>query len=135
MVAWPLLPWMTSSAAIVASPLLPSSSLAQQKRVMSDQVHGAGYSESEVETSAAALELETPVVALELEMDVAPLELDTDMTPPPPQIGDERGSSRIGDGDGCVLRNIEAGAVFGLLAVVKAKAIVDGSTLIQVHLH
>jgi hypothetical protein len=81
MVALPLLPWMTSSATTVASPLLPSSSLARQKRVTSNQVHGAGYSESEVETSAAMLELETTMAALELETDVAPLELDTDMTP------------------------------------------------------
>jgi hypothetical protein len=43
----------------------------------SDQVQGSGYSESEVETDAAALQMETFVTALELEMDAAGLELET----------------------------------------------------------
>jgi hypothetical protein len=38
---------------------------------MSDQVHGTGYSMSEVETDMTALELVTNVVALELEIDTA----------------------------------------------------------------
>jgi hypothetical protein len=78
MVAWPLLPWMTYFAAVVASPLLPSSSLAQQKRDVSDQVQGAGYSKSEVETSMTPLKLETSTAALELETSAASLELETD---------------------------------------------------------
>jgi hypothetical protein len=45
----------------------------------SDQVQGVGYSESEVEINAAALELKTDVDALELEKDVATLELETEM--------------------------------------------------------
>jgi hypothetical protein len=81
MVAWPLLPWTTSSTAVVASPLLPSSSLAQQKRVMSDQVQEARYFESDVETFAATLELETSSAALELETNTTPLELETDLAP------------------------------------------------------
>jgi hypothetical protein len=36
---------------------------------MSDQVQGAGYSESKVEMDATALKLETDMVALELEME------------------------------------------------------------------
>jgi hypothetical protein len=79
MVAWPLLPWMTSSIVAVASPVLPSSSLARQKRVASDQVQRAGYSESEVDTSTVALQLETFMAALELETDAAPLKLETEM--------------------------------------------------------
>jgi hypothetical protein len=75
MVACPLLPWMTSSTTVVASPLLPLSSLAQQRKVAFDQVQGAGYSKSEVETSATSLELETFVAALDLELGVASLEL------------------------------------------------------------
>jgi hypothetical protein len=43
---------------------------------MSDQAQGVGYSESEVEMDAAALELETDVTALELEADMAALELE-----------------------------------------------------------
>jgi hypothetical protein len=79
MVYWPLLPWMTSSTITVASPLLPSSSLARQKRATFDQVQGVGYSKFEVETSVAALELETDVAPLKLETDAAPLELETEM--------------------------------------------------------
>jgi hypothetical protein len=79
MVAWSLLRWTTSSAAAVASPLLPLSCLARRKRVVSGQVHEAGYSESEVETSTATLQLETSTTALELETDLAPLELETEM--------------------------------------------------------
>jgi hypothetical protein len=78
MVAWPLLPWTTSSTAVFTSPLL---SLARQKRAACDQVQGAGYSESEVETSVTALKLETSVTALELETDASPLKLETDTTP------------------------------------------------------
>jgi hypothetical protein len=78
MVPSPLLPWMTSSVVVVSSPLLPLSSLAQQKRVASDQVQRMGYSKSEVDTFVAALELETSAAVLELEMDVAPLEFKTD---------------------------------------------------------
>jgi hypothetical protein len=79
MVYWPLLPWMTSSTIAVASPLLPSSSLARQKRTTFDQVQGVGYSKFEVETSVAVLELETDVAPLKLETDAAPLELETEM--------------------------------------------------------
>jgi hypothetical protein len=43
----------------------------------SDQVHGMGYSESEVETGVAALQLETFVIAPELEMDTTALPLET----------------------------------------------------------
>jgi hypothetical protein len=48
---------------------------------VSDQVHGLGYSESEVETNAAALELEMNVATLELETDTTALdlEMETDM--------------------------------------------------------
>jgi hypothetical protein len=46
----------------------------------SDQVQGVGYSESEVETDAAALQLETPVTDLKLEMDATALELEIDTT-------------------------------------------------------
>jgi hypothetical protein len=45
---------------------------------VSDQVQGAGYSESEVETDAAALQLETSTADLELETNVTALELETD---------------------------------------------------------
>jgi hypothetical protein len=44
----------------------------------SNQVQGLGYSESEVETDAAALQLETSTTALELETDAVALELETD---------------------------------------------------------
>jgi hypothetical protein len=54
-----------------------SSPLARQQRVTSNQVQG--YSESEVETFAAALELETDVAALELEINVTALELEMDV--------------------------------------------------------
>jgi hypothetical protein len=46
---------------------------------VSDQVQGAGYSKSEVETSIVALQLETSTTALELVTDTAPLELETEM--------------------------------------------------------
>jgi hypothetical protein len=45
----------------------------------SDQVQGAGYSESEVETDAAALQLETSTADLELDTNVTALELETDV--------------------------------------------------------
>jgi hypothetical protein len=41
-------------------------------------VQGAGYSESELETNATALELMTDVVALELEAGMTTLELKTE---------------------------------------------------------
>jgi hypothetical protein len=44
----------------------------------SDQLQGARYFESEVETNTSALKLETFVAALELETNVAALELETD---------------------------------------------------------
>jgi hypothetical protein len=44
---------------------------------VADQVQGAGYSKSKVETNAADLELETDAAALELETDAAALELET----------------------------------------------------------
>jgi hypothetical protein len=68
---------------------------------MADQVQGAGYSESEVETDTADLELEIDVATLKLETDAATLELETDI-----------GCSQFGDRDGHVLGNIEAGEVF-----------------------
>jgi hypothetical protein len=80
MVACRLLTWMTSSAVVAASPLLPSSSLARQKRVMSDQVQRAGYSKSEMETFMATLELEANIATLKLETDAAALELETNTT-------------------------------------------------------
>jgi hypothetical protein len=43
---------------------------------VSDQVHGLGYSESKVETDAAALELEMNAAALELETDTTALDLE-----------------------------------------------------------
>jgi hypothetical protein len=72
---------MTSSAVAVASTLLPSLSLTWQKRVTCDQVQGAGYPESTVETSTVVLELETSVANLELETDAAALELEMDAAP------------------------------------------------------
>jgi hypothetical protein len=45
---------------------------------VSDQVQGVGYTKSEVETDAAALELETFTTTLELEMNTAALELEID---------------------------------------------------------
>jgi hypothetical protein len=45
----------------------------------SDQVQGAGYSESEVETDMAILKLETDAAALELETDAAALKLETEI--------------------------------------------------------
>jgi hypothetical protein len=45
-----------------------------------DQMHGVGYSESEMETDATDLELETDTIALKLETDVIALELETDAT-------------------------------------------------------
>jgi hypothetical protein len=58
----------------------------------SDQVQGAGYSESKVKTDATALELEMNAGALKLEIDAAALDLEMD-----------RHASR----------NIKAGEVFG----------------------
>jgi hypothetical protein len=45
---------------------------------MYDQVQRAGYSKSEVETNAAALQLETSAADLKLEMGTTALELETD---------------------------------------------------------
>jgi phage baseplate assembly protein gpV len=45
----------------------------------SDQVQGAGYSKSEVEIDAAALQLETYAADLELETDTTALELEADV--------------------------------------------------------
>jgi hypothetical protein len=45
---------------------------------LSDQVHGLGYTKSEVETDKAAIQLETSTVTLELETDATALELKTD---------------------------------------------------------
>jgi hypothetical protein len=73
MVDCPLLPWTTSSTAAIDSCHVHSSS----PLATSDQVQGVGYSESEVETDAAALELETDVTALKLETDTTALELET----------------------------------------------------------
>jgi hypothetical protein len=76
MVSCPLFPWTTSSAAVVDTchihSLLPLAA--------ADQVQGAGYSESEVETDVVDLKLETDVAALELEMDATALEVEIDTT-------------------------------------------------------
>jgi hypothetical protein len=45
-----------------------------------DQLQAMVYSESEVETDAAALQLETSMTTVELEMDTTALELETSMT-------------------------------------------------------
>jgi hypothetical protein len=45
-----------------------------------DQMHGMGYSESEMETDTTDLELETDATAFELETDTIALELETDAT-------------------------------------------------------
>jgi hypothetical protein len=45
----------------------------------SDQVQGAGYSESEVETDVAALQLETSATDLELETGATTMELETNV--------------------------------------------------------
>jgi hypothetical protein len=73
MVACPLLSWTTTSAAAVDSYHIHSSS----PLAVSKQVQGTEYSESEVETDAAALKLETDAAALKLETDTAALELET----------------------------------------------------------
>jgi hypothetical protein len=70
-----LLPWTTSfdvagdSCHIYSSLPLP----------VSDQVQGAGYSESEVETDVTALQLETSAADLDLKIDATTLELETDV--------------------------------------------------------
>jgi hypothetical protein len=66
---------MTSSAAAGDSYHIHSSS----PLAASDQVQGAGYSESKVETNATDLELETSMANLELEMDATALELEIDV--------------------------------------------------------
>jgi hypothetical protein len=72
-VACPLLSWTKSSTVVGDSCHVHSLSLLSA----SVQVQGSGYSESKVETDAAALQLEISVTALELETDVAGLELET----------------------------------------------------------
>jgi hypothetical protein len=69
-----LLPWRTSSAAAGDSYHIHSSS----PLPTSNQVQGAGYSKSEVETDVAALQLETSVADLKLETDATVLELEAD---------------------------------------------------------
>jgi hypothetical protein len=70
-----LLPWRTSftpagdSCHVYSSSPLPTS----------DQVQGAGYSESEVETDVAALQLETSATDLELETGATTMELETNV--------------------------------------------------------
>jgi hypothetical protein len=53
MVSCPFLPW-TTSAAVYSWHVHSLSSLVEQYRVASDQVQGAGYFESKVETDMAA---------------------------------------------------------------------------------
>jgi hypothetical protein len=48
---------------------------------VSNQVQGARYFESKVETYVVALELEAFIAALELQTDAAPIELETDVAP------------------------------------------------------
>jgi hypothetical protein len=67
---------MTSSTAACDSCHKHSSSPSH----VSDQVQGARYFESKVETDAAALQLETSMTTLELETDAADLKLETSMT-------------------------------------------------------
>jgi hypothetical protein len=74
MVSCPLFPWTISSTATVDFCHIHSSS----HLAVFDQIQGAGYFESEVETDAADLELETYAAALELEMNAAALKLETD---------------------------------------------------------
>jgi hypothetical protein len=74
MVSCPLFPWTTSSAAAADSCHVHSLS----PLAVTDQVQGAGYSKSEVETDIADLQLETDVATLELETDTTTLKLETD---------------------------------------------------------
>ena len=67
---------MTSSDAAIDSCHVHSSS----PLTTADQMHGMGYSKSEMLTDMADLELETDVTALELETDTIALELETDAT-------------------------------------------------------
>jgi hypothetical protein len=76
MVSCPLFPGMTSSAVTADSCHVHSSS----PLATSDQVQGAGYSESEMETNMVDLKLETDAATLELEMDTTALELEIDTT-------------------------------------------------------
>jgi molybdopterin-biosynthesis enzyme MoeA-like protein len=69
-----LLPWRTSSTTAGDSYHVHSLS----PLLASDQVQGAGYSESEVETDVAAIQLETSTVDLKLETDATALELEAD---------------------------------------------------------
>jgi hypothetical protein len=71
-----LLSWTKSSTTVGNSCHVHSSS----QLPMSDQVQGTGYSESKVETDAAALQLETSVTAIELETGTGALELETSVT-------------------------------------------------------
>jgi citrate lyase synthetase len=67
---------MTSSATVAGSCHVHSLS----PLAISNQVQGAGYSESEVETDVIDLKLETDVAALKLETNAAALELETNAT-------------------------------------------------------
>jgi hypothetical protein len=87
---------MTSSTTVIDSGDVHSSS----PLAAANQVQGAGYSESEVETNATDLKLGTNVATLELEMDAAALKLETHIY------------SQFGDGDRCISRNIKVGEVF-----------------------
>jgi hypothetical protein len=64
---------MSSSADVIDSCHVHSSS----PLAVADQVLGAGYSESEVETDTADLELEIDAAALKLETDATILDLET----------------------------------------------------------
>jgi hypothetical protein len=70
-IACPLLSWTKSFAAAGDSCHVYFSSPLSA----SDQVQGAGYFESKVETDVTTLELRTYAAALELEMNPAALEL------------------------------------------------------------
>jgi hypothetical protein len=74
LVSCPLLPWRTTSAATGDSYHVYSSS----PLPASDRVQGVGYSESNVETDAVALQLETSMADLELETDATTRESETD---------------------------------------------------------
>jgi hypothetical protein len=74
MVSCPLFPWTTSSATAADSCHVHSLS----PLAVTDQVQGARYSKSEVESDIADLQLETVVATLELETDTTTLKLETD---------------------------------------------------------
>jgi hypothetical protein len=76
MVSCPLFPWTTFSVAAADSCHVHSSS----PLATSDQVQGAGYSKSEVETNVDDIELETDVAALKLETAATTVELEKNTT-------------------------------------------------------